>query len=203
MDYRPIALLQSGYKIVAKVLSHRVQKVLGVPIQDTQQGFVHGRQMSKSVMMMIAHRLSAAYEPDREPTDSRAILLLDFRKAYETVSRDFLFEVMRYFGFADYFITMIRNLHHNTTARIVVNGLLSDPISVLTGIRQGCPLAPLLFLLVAKILAIALLQSTQIQGLQHSAFLPRNKNSPPSSMTQRFFTPRGANSGGTGYRAAF
>ena len=31
MDYRPIALLLSGYKVVAKVLSHRVQKVLGVP----------------------------------------------------------------------------------------------------------------------------------------------------------------------------
>ena len=84
--------------------------------------------------------------------------MLDLRKAYDTVSRDFLFEVMRYFGFADSFITMIRNLHHNTTARFVVNGLLSDPIPVLTGIRQGCPLAPLLFLLVAEILAIALLQ---------------------------------------------
>ena len=123
--------------------------------------------MSKTVMMMMAHLLSAAHEPDREPTDSRAIRLLDFRKAYDTVSRDFLFEVMRYFGFADSFITMIRNLHHNTTARFVVNRLLSDPIPVLTGIRQGCPLAPLLFLLVAEILAIALLQSTQIRGLRH------------------------------------
>ena len=80
MDYRTIALLQSGYKVVAKVLSHRVQKVLGVTIQDTQQGFVHGRQMSKIVMMMMAHLLSAAHKPDRESTDSREILLLDFRK---------------------------------------------------------------------------------------------------------------------------
>ena len=39
MDYRPIALLQTGYKVVAKLLSHRVQQVIGVPIQDTQQGF--------------------------------------------------------------------------------------------------------------------------------------------------------------------
>ena len=129
MDYRPIALLQSGYKVVAKVLSHRVQQVLGIPIQDTQQGFVHGRQMSKTVMMMMAHLLTATDDPDREPDDSRAILLLDFRKAYDTVSRDFLFEVMRYFGFAEAFITMIRHLHHNTTARFVVNGILSDPVS--------------------------------------------------------------------------
>ena len=150
MDYRPIALLQSGYKVVAKVLSYRVQKVLGFPIQDTQQGFVHGRQMSKTVMMMMAHLLSATHEPDRNSADSRAILSLDVRKAYDTVSRDFLFEVMRYFGFADSFITMIRNLHHNTTARFVVNRILSDPILILTRIRQGCPLASSLFLLVAE-----------------------------------------------------
>ena len=118
--------------------------------------------------MMMAHRLSAIHEPDRELTDSQAVLLIDFRKAYDTVSRDFRFEVMRYFAFADSFITMSRKLHHNITTRFVVNGMLSNPIPVLTGIRQGCPLAPLLFLLVAVILAIALLQSTQIRRLQHS-----------------------------------
>ena len=74
----------------------------------------------------MAHLLSAAHKPDRKSTDSRAILSLDVRKAYDTVSRDFLFEVTRYFGFAESFITMTRNLHHNTTARFVVNGILSD-----------------------------------------------------------------------------
>ena len=175
MNYRPIALLQAGFKVVVKVLSHRVQKVLGVCFQNNQQGCVHGRQMSKTVIMMMAHLLTATHEPDREPTDNPAIELLGFRKTYDTVSRDFLLEVMRNFGFAFSFISMIRSLHHNTTARFVVNGLLSDPISVLTGIQQGCPLAPLLFLLV-ELLAIALLQSTQIRGLRHPGlFCQRQK----------------------------
>ena len=97
---------------------------------------------------------------------------------------------MRYFGFADSFITMIRNLHRNITARFVVNGILFDPILVRTGIRQGCPLAPLLFLLVVEILSIALLQilyiSTQIQELWHLDILPRNRTSPLSSMIRQF-----------------
>ena len=54
-----------------------------------------------------------------------------------TQSRNFLFEVMRYFRFAYSFIPMIWNLHNNTTARFVVNEMLSDPIPVLTGIRQA------------------------------------------------------------------
>lgn len=145
MIYRPIALLQSGYKVVAKVLYRHVHKVLEVPIQDTRQGFVHGRQTSKTVMMMMAHLSTATHASDREPTDIRAILMLDFCKAYDTVSSDILFEVTPYLGFVESFITIIRNLHHNTTARFVVNGMLSDPTPVLTRIRQCCPLAPLLF----------------------------------------------------------
>ena len=51
-----------------------------------------------------------------------------------------------------------------------MNGVLSDPIPVVTGIRQGCPLAPLLFLLVAEILNIAIVQNSRISGLCHPEF---------------------------------
>ena len=87
--------------------------------------------MSKTVMMMTAHQLSATHEPNRKPTDSRAILLLDVHKAYDTVSRDFLFDIMRYFGFADSFITMIRSFHYNTTAWFVMGHPLEYTFAVL------------------------------------------------------------------------
>ena len=135
-------------------------------------------------MMMMAHLTSAAHEPERDATSSRAILLLDFLKAYDTVSREFLFEVMRAFGFDGAFITMVRYLHINTTARYLVNGILSDPAPVRTGIRQGCPLAPFLFLLIAEILAIALLQTPTVQGLRHPRFSVTSRNSLLLLMTQ-------------------
>ena len=135
----------------------------------------------------MAHLTSAAHEPERDATSSRAILLLDFLKAYDTVSREFLFEVMRAFGFYGAFITMARHLHTNTTARFLVNGILSDPVPVRTGIRQGCPLAPLLFLLTAEILAIALLQTPTVQGLRHPRFSVTSRNSLLLSMTQPSF----------------
>ena len=133
VDYRPIALLQTGYKIVAKVISRRVQDVIGVPIQDTQQGFVHGRQICKTAIMTMAHLTSVAHILERDAASSRANLLLDFRKAYDTVSQEFLFEAMRAFGFDGAFITMVRHLHTNTAARFLVNGILSDPAPVRTG----------------------------------------------------------------------
>lgn len=54
LDYRPISLLQTSYKLFAKVVATRLQLFLRRLIGNTQQGFVHGRQMDKSVMMMLA-----------------------------------------------------------------------------------------------------------------------------------------------------
>ena len=54
MDYRPIALLQTSYKVLTKVLATRLHHLLPRDICDSQHGFVHGRQMSKPVMMMMA-----------------------------------------------------------------------------------------------------------------------------------------------------
>eukprot|EP00644_Phytophthora_capsici_P009455 jgi/Phyca11/107396/e_gw1.13.402.1 len=61
---------------------------------------------------------------------------------------------------------MLRNLHEGTTARFLVNGELSDPQDVVSGIRQGCPLAPLLFILAAEVLALAIQQDEQTEGIQ-------------------------------------
>ncbi|KAE8915450.1 hypothetical protein PF003_g614 [Phytophthora fragariae] len=156
MDFRPISLLQTGYKVYAKIIATRAQLVLGTPIGDTQQGFLHGRQMLKTVMMMLAILATAKGEPELAAELSRVVLLLDFRKAYDTVAREFLFLALIKFGFSQEFVDMIRRLHAGTTATFLVNGELSDPQEVLSGIRQGCPLAPLLFILAAEILALAI-----------------------------------------------
>lgn len=165
MDYRPISLLQSSYKIFAKVMATRLQRILPRLVGDSQQGFVHGRQMLKTVMMMLAQLATATTDDDIAPDDSRVILLLDFRKAYDTVDREFLYETLRNFGFDDRFVKLIERMHTGTTASFVVNGSRSEAIPILSGIRQGCPLAPLLFLLVAEILGIAIQQDPQLRGL--------------------------------------
>ena len=122
--------------------------------------------MMKTVMMMLAAVSIARAEPDLEAHRSRVILLLDFRKAYDTVTRDFLFHVLEEYGFATPFIHMIRKLHESTTAKFLVNGSLSHPVEITSGIRQGCPLAPLLFILAAEVLSLAITQAGDIQGIE-------------------------------------
>ncbi|KAE9273288.1 hypothetical protein PR003_g29950, partial [Phytophthora rubi] len=165
MDFRPISLLQTDYKVYTKVIATRVQRVLGKPIGESQQGFVHGRQMLKTVMMMLAVLATAAAKPEVAAAFSELILLLDFRKAYDTVARDFIFLTLIKFGFSPEFVAMIQRIHVGTTARFLVNGELSDPLQVKSGIRQGCPLAPLLFLLAAEVLALAIQQDQDLVGI--------------------------------------
>ncbi|KAE9299141.1 hypothetical protein PF008_g23329 [Phytophthora fragariae] len=117
MDFRPISLLQTGYKVYTKVIAARVQRVLGKPIGESQQGFVHGRQMLKTVMMMLAVLATAAAKPEVAAAFSELILLLDFREAYDTVARDFLFLTLIKFGFSPEFVAMIQRIHVGTTAR--------------------------------------------------------------------------------------
>jgi exonuclease III len=166
MNFRPISLLQTAYKVYMKVIATRTQTVMGTPIGDSQQGFVHDRQMLKTVMMMLAVLATANDEPELAAALSHVILLLDFRKAYDTVAREFLFLALLKFGFSEAFVNMLRRLHDGTTARFLVNGELSEEIDVKTGIRQGCPLAPLLFILAAEVVALAIQQDSQVRGIE-------------------------------------
>ena len=102
-------------------MATRLQKIFYKAIGDNQQGFVQGRQMMKTVMMMLAAVSTARTEPDLEAQRSRVILLLDFRKAYDTVASDFLFYVLEEYGFASPIIHMMRKLHESTTAKFLVN----------------------------------------------------------------------------------
>eukprot|EP00644_Phytophthora_capsici_P019374 jgi/Phyca11/51451/gw1.173.9.1 len=121
--------------------------------------------MDKSVMMMMSQLDTAYSEENEAATESAGILLLDFAKAYDTVDRVFLLEVLRQYGFSEGFVALLERLHTNTVSHFLVNGELSAPLLVQSGIRQGCPLAPLLFILAAEVLSLAVEQNPRIVGL--------------------------------------
>ena len=76
----------------------------------------------------------------------------DFFKAYDTIDREFLFSALSALGVGDAFISLVRPLLTDTCARAVVNGFISGLASFLARVRQGCPLAPLLYLFIAQAL---------------------------------------------------
>lgn len=165
MDYRPISLLQSSYKILTKLLASRLQQSLGKVINADQNGFVRGRDMANNIFLMLA-LLNQNYTTEDDSAESAPVaVLLDFRKAYDTLDRAYLSEALLAFGFNQDFVDLIGRLHDGTVASFVADGDVSTPIEVGTGIRQGCPLAPLLFLIAVETLKYAIAQTPGVRGI--------------------------------------
>ena len=81
---------------------------------------------------------------------------LDFKKAYDTVSLLFLFQVMSAFGVPKSILKMVKMLFHGTEATVCIANGESLPFQVQHGVWQGCPLAPYLFLFISKVLNISI-----------------------------------------------
>lgn len=91
--------------------------------------------------------------------------MLDFRKAYDTLSRTFMMVALEMFGFDSRFVDLMDRMHTDTIAQFLVNGELSKAAPVVTGIRQGCPLAQLLFIIAIERLGLAMTQSPEVRGI--------------------------------------
>ena len=149
-DFRPISLSNSIYLIIAKVLANHLRKILQAHINPLQFAFIPGRQMMDSIV--IAEEIIAEWK--RSDT-ARFIWKVDFAKAYDSLDWRFLWNVLKRRGFPTVWIKWMKQCVYTTTFAVLVNGRPQGGwIHPQRGIRQGCPLAPLLFILAADTLAI-------------------------------------------------
>jgi hypothetical protein len=149
-NYRPITLLNTDYRILAKVLANRCLQHIPRLISAEQCAFLKGRSIGDSIMLLqlLPHQLAA------EGHSGALVAFLDFRKAYDSVNRDFLREVLLAMGVGDKFVAWVKLLldQQHTRACAVLNGYRSAKAHFAAGVRQGCPLSPLLYLFVGEAL---------------------------------------------------
>ena len=85
-----------------------------------------------------------------------AMVFIDLTKAFDTVNRPLLWEVLQNFGCPPTFLAVLRELHEGAMARVLGSGQKSDPFPVCSGVRQECVVAPVVFnLFLAAILTVA------------------------------------------------
>jgi hypothetical protein len=144
-DYRPICLVSSLYKILSKVLAARLKQVLGKLISKVQLAFLPNRQILDGVLI-VNELLDLA----KRRKDKCLMFKVDFERAYDTVNWHFLEYMMTRMGFAIGWRRWIRACVFQSSMSVLVNGSPTKDFSVGKGLRQGDPLSPFLFLIVAE-----------------------------------------------------
>jgi len=155
-EYKPISLVGCLYKILTKVLSNRIKKVIDKAIDGSQYAFLSNRGFLDSVLFV-----NEVVDDLKKRRKSGVIVKLDFEKAYDSVSWEFLFYMMGRLGFCGKWIQWIKACLESATVSVLVNGSPTKEFKPTRGLRQGDPMAPFLFLIVAQGLARLVNQATR------------------------------------------
>jgi hypothetical protein len=157
--FRPIILINCSFKIFTKAMNNRLLLVADRLIASNQTTFIKGRFILESVM--AAHEI--IHEVARKK-EKGVILKLDYEKAYDRVNWDFLEEMLRSRGFGEVWRSWIRKVVRGGSICVRMNDVNGAYFKIGKGLRQGDPLSPLLFNLVANVFT-RMLMKTSSEGL--------------------------------------
>ena len=130
------------YKILAKVLAIRIEKILPNIINSTHTGFVKGRYILENLITCWE-----AMNWAKASSQDCAMLLIDYEKAYDRIEWGFIMMMLEALGVPTHYYRMVSILLFGAKAAVEINGVRSEFFSLTRSIRQGCPLAPSLFVI--------------------------------------------------------
>ncbi|TWW53713.1 R2DM Retrovirus-related Pol polyprotein from type II retrotransposable element, partial [Takifugu flavidus] len=141
-NYRGITLLSLPGKVYSGVLERRVRRIVEPRIQEEQCGFRPGRGTVDQL-----YTLSRVFEGAWEFAQPVHMCFVDLEKAFDRVPRGVLWGVLREYGVSGPLIRAVRSLYDRCQSLVRIAGSKSNSFPVRVGLRQGCPLSPILFII--------------------------------------------------------
>ena len=159
-NWRPISLLNTTYKLISLCITNRLRPVLSRIISTEQKGFPEGRTIADCSRLMfdVIHSCQAN-------NIDGLILLIDFQKAFNSLSWEYIRETLHTLNFGENFIKWITIFQEKSNSRILLNGHLSEPFVLERGCRQGDPISPYLFIMCFELSTLAFKESREIKGI--------------------------------------
>ncbi|CAD6269245.1 unnamed protein product [Miscanthus lutarioriparius] len=158
--FRPICLQNCCVKILAKILTTQLQAQIKSLVDLDRTGFIKGRSITEN--FVYATELVQYYHKRKLPT---LVIKLDFAKAFDTVNWDALDLVLQTRGFSDKWRRWIMCILQSSHSVVLVNGVPGPWTNCRRGLRQGDPMSPYLFILVADVLQMLIRADIEIRHL--------------------------------------
>jgi hypothetical protein len=141
-EYRPITLLNTEYKILARIMAARLNIIAQDHLNKTQYCGVPGNNILDAIAQI---RDAIAYS--ESTATPMCILSLDFQQAFDRIAHQYIFKILQAYGVTEWFTERIKSLYTDVTAAARINGTLTSYFPIMRGVRQGCPLSMVLYAL--------------------------------------------------------
>ena len=168
--YRPIALCNMKYKILAKVLANQLKKLLPRIISHEQSTFVSGSLITDNVL--VAFEIIHHMKKKSKGKKGDVAFKIDISKAYDKIDWGFLKRIMLKLGFDSRWVDVMMLCVSIVRYNVLVNGMEVGPIVPKRGLRKGDPLSPYLFILCAEGLS-SLIKRVESERLLHGCRVSR------------------------------
>ena len=167
-NHRPVALTNTSYKLMMTLIKKQIyQHLLELgEINDLQAGFTEGRRMEDNVFLM-----EYCLRESKKRRKELIVMAIDFEKAFDSVERGCLIRVMKRCGCDPMVIETVAQLYMNDSIEVYLGNKKIFKINISSGIRQGCTLSPILFVMVVNGI-IRKLQDTGLGYRNKSFYLP-------------------------------
>lgn len=129
-EFRPISLVGSLYKILAKVLANRLKGVIGSVVSESQTAFVQNRKILDGILIA-----NEAVDEARQFKKDLLLFKVNFEKAYDSVDWGYLDDVMEQMSFPSLWRKWIRECVSTATASVLVNGSPTEEFKLFRGLR--------------------------------------------------------------------
>ena len=148
-NYRPISLLSIHYKLASCCITQRLRPLVGKVIGTQQKAYVPGNIIGSCIVNL----LNLMEYTERKKVES-LILLIDFRKAFDSLSHRYIDECLKLFNFGPSIRKWVSLFFCNREAYILLGGELSKSILLEQGVPQGDVVSPYIFILAVEPLLI-------------------------------------------------